>query len=851
MSVFLRHLLYALKINRRRYRSALVVVMLFALGVGATTTMFTVLYDVVLRPLPFRNPERLVLVGGAPSPPTGSTLGWCGQASAFQSLCLFSTGGVNLSEGDRPERISAAAVSPSFFSVFDVSVVIGRRFVTDEESPGRNHVAILSSRLWATFGRDPQIIGRSISLNGTGYSVIGVAEPGFEFPGHADLWMPLVEDWRSSELGQGDQADLPSFLNQNVMVGRLKEGASAEESQSELRALQTRLQDSYSKSGLHFGAPVSVLPLREALVKEYRPALLMLFAAVGFLLVIGCANAASLLLARAASRQKEMAILLSVGASRKALVGQLLAESVVLSGLGGIVGVLLTYLCVGTVRLWGPARIPRISGLQVDVTVLIFAACASLAVGIVVGLVPALSLVRSEFGETLKGQGTTGPSGLGRRARNSMVVLEVALALTLVVGAGLSDRSFFSLARVAPGFEPENLLTVKVSLPKGRYAESVAPANDSKQPAPGFKPDSVPPMEGSPPKGEHTETAASGNDSKKLAPGESYKAAEFYKAVINQIKGLPGVTGAAGVSQIPLGGTSGGQQWVDTGNGQGGEAFCFHIQGDYFGAMGIPIMSGRSFADTDSRRSQGVVVISNSFGRLWNGKNPIGDTVKVGSETAPRQIVGIVGDVKYTGLGTGSRPQIYLPCTQPLQGRQAPLDMVLVIRTASDPKALVGPAADAVASIDKGLPVFHIRTMEEVISESLSDYRFRGELLGLFAVLSALITIAGVYGVVSYSVKSRTREIGIRMAVGASRKDVLLMVLREASLLSMAGACIGAIGAVALGRVVSSFLFGVLPTDPATIVAAVFFLVLAAMAASLVPAVAASRIEPASVLRYE
>jgi putative ABC transport system permease protein len=814
VNAFLGQLLYALKINRRRYRSAALVVILFALGIGTTATMFTVLYDVVLRPLPFRNPERLVLVGGAASPPTGSRLGWWGQAAAFQSLCLFSAGGVNLSEGDRPERISGAAVSPSFFSVFDASLAIGRGFVTDDETPGHNRVAILNSRLLETFGRDPGVIGRSINLNGTSYTVIGVAQPGFEFPGHTDLWIPLLGDWYSPELGQDDQSDLPSSLKQYVMVGRLKEDASISQAQSELRALQARLQDTYSKSGLSFGDAVSARPLREALVKEFRPALLMLFAAVGFLLVIGCANAASLLLARAASRQREMAILLSFGASRKALVGQLLAESVALSALGGIVGVLLTYLCVGTVRLWGPTRIPRLSGLQVDVTVLIFAACASLVVGIAVGLAPTLSLVRSQFGDTLKDR----PSVLGRYARSAMVVVEVALALVLAVGAGLSSVSFFNLARVAPGFEPEKLLTMRVSLPKGRYAEP----------------------------------SLSGNDSKKPAVGESYKAAEFYKAAINDLETLPGVIRAAGVSQLPLGGSSGGQQWVDTGNSRGALAFCCHIQGDYFGTMRIPIVSGRSFTDTDSRTSQGVLVISNYLAHLdWDGKNPIGDTVKIGNETAPRRIVGVVGDIKYSGLGADTGPQLYLPCSQPLQGRQAPLDMVVVIKTASDPKALVGPAAESVASIDKDLPIFHIRTMDGVIWESLSDYRFRGELMGLFAVLSALITTAGVYAVVSFSVKSRTREIGIRMAVGASRKDVLLMVLREALLLSIAGVCIGAIGAVALGRVVSSFLFGVLPTDPATIVGAVLLLVLAAVAASLLPAVTASRVEPASVLRYE
>ena len=796
----------------------MLVVLLFALGIGSTATMFTVLYELVLKPLPFSDPERLVVIQGAASVPDGDTLGWWGQAASLDGICLLETGGINLSEGAQSERAFAAAVSPSFFTVFKVAPGTGRALVADDATPGHDHVAILSDRLWkAAFGADPQVIGRSISVNGADYTVVGVATPGFEFPGRIDLWIPLPADGASFELGagRGGAAGFPAGLT--TMIGRLKDGATVAATRSELRTLQARLQDRYSKSGVQFGSPVGVQPLQERVTKEYRPALMMLFTAVGLLLIVGCANAANILLARSASRQKEIAILMSFGASRTALVGQLLAESLMLSSVGAAIGILLTYSGIGAIRLWGADRTPGLADLRVNTVVVAFTALTSIAVGIGAGLVPALTLVRSGFGERLKAMGTTGASGLGRRARNMLVVVEIALALMLVVGAGLSAESFFKLARVAPGFDAGRLLTMRISLPWSRYGEPT-PSNNTGEPR-----------------------AATG----------AYKATEFYQEAIDQLKGLPGVVTAAAVSHLPLDGSLLGSQWVDAGGNQGCLAQSFEIQGDYFQAMGIPLLAGRSFDNRDRRNSDRVAIVASSLAQtLWATNDVIGKTIKI-DEADSRRIVAVVGDARYNALSADLEPEFYVPCSQPFGDHQPTMDIALIVKTAGDPTVLAGPAKDKVEAIDKEVPAFQVKAMDRVVSESLYDYRFRGVLLGLFASLAAFAAVAGIYGAVSYSVQARRREIGIRLAVGASQRNVLLMVLWEAVQLSAAGVAIGALGAVALTRLGTSLLYGVLPNDPATLIGAVLLLVVAELSSSLFPAVGASRVDPANILRYE
>jgi putative ABC transport system permease protein len=573
------------------------------------------------------------------------------------------------------------------------------------------------------------------------------------------------------------------------------------------------------------------LPLREVLVGQYRPAFVMLFAAVGFLLTIGCANAASLLLARAAARRKEMAILQSFGASRMSIAGQLGAESLVLACLGGLVGTAIAFFSVRAVSVWGPAYIPRLSSARVDLPVLVFALCVSVLAGVGVGSAPAIAFLRGGIGNALKQEAAGSAFRLGRLGPGPILAVEFALALMLLVGAGLSARSFFNLTRVEPGFDPDRVLSMRLSLPRADYGEPSAPAETSRpRPAPA-----------------DAHSSDHNND--------SFRAARFYTSVVARLESIPGVTAAGAVSHLPLGDRPPGEVWIDVSNKRGGLAQILEVQGDFFSAMGIPVLAGRSFLQSDTRHSLAVAVISDSLAKLyWPAGNAVGASFNIPTstnETQPRLIIGVVGDIRYSGLASEIRPQFYLPCAQPYGGVQPPLDMAVVVKTRLDPRPLGAYLRQAVASIDPSLPAYHITSLTEVVDESMSEYRFRGVLLGLFALLATLLTAAGVYGVVSYSVVSRTREIGIRMSIGAGRKSILTMVLRETAVIALAGAAMGAIGSVALSRLISGFLFGILPMDPATMIGATSVLVLAALGASLRPAVAASRVEPAVVLRYE
>ncbi|HEY6333922.1 MAG TPA: ABC transporter permease [Blastocatellia bacterium] len=818
MSFSIWQLGFACKIIKRRPRSAMAVVGLLGVSIGAASTMFAVLYHVVLQPLPLRRPDRMVIIQGASQPLEGDPIAWWGRCQSLEGLCFLRSGGTNLSSGGPPERVSAAAVSPDFFYVFDTIPELGRPFVAADGAPGNDRVAVLSYSLWARlFGADRSAIGRSVDLNGQLYSVVGVAPAGFEFPSHADLWVPFGNGSSSPVSGATDRADVPPSLGYTTMVGRLKDGRSVAEAESEMTVLLGQMREQYSKSGVHFGNKVTVQPLLDVFVRQYRTTILMLFAAVSFLLGIGCANAASLLLVRTASRKSEIAILLSLGARRTTIAGQLLVESVTLSIAGGVLGVVSAYLGAWIVRLWGPGRIPRLSGVRVDLMVVGFSALTSVMAGTIVGLAPIASFLSDDFMNSLGRIGRS-PGGLGSRARAVAVVMEVALASVLLTGAGLCARSFLNLARVPPGFNPDKALAVGISLPWAKYGEAPATIDSS--------------------------SAAQ--------PDRRYKAEEFYGRILSRLQAVPGVSVAGAVSRLPLASPVGVCEWVGPPGGEGGFASCLDIEGDYFRAMGIPLVGGRPFRESDTRSSEPVAVVSQSFAnRYFPGRNSTGQRIQIGSEKAPRTIAGVVGDVKQDTLDSEGFPEVYVAQTQPLGGRHPSLDMDLVVRTVVEPQSLAGGVADAVTSLDPGLPIFHVRTLGDLLSESLSDYRSRAILLGAFALLAALIAAAGVYGVVSYSVASRTQEIGVRMSVGAGRKDILLMIIRETAMLALTGVAIGALGATVSVHLMSGLLFGVAPMDPLTIVAAAFLLMATATCASLAPAISASRTEPAAALRYE
>ncbi|MEO0250005.1 MAG: ABC transporter permease, partial [candidate division WOR-3 bacterium] len=481
MQPVFQDLRYGFRTFARNRRFSLTLMLVLALGIGGTTAMFTLLYGVVLQPLPFKDADRLVRVVAVPTP-EGDSLVWWSQSQAFASLCEYRSGGINLTEGDWPTRVSAAVVSANFFSVFEVSPQLGRPFIAEDERPGHNRIAILSDHLWTqNFGRDPNISGRSITLNSIAHTIIGVMPAGFGYPGRTAVWVPRAVGGASLELGEDDQADLPLGLR-NAMVGRLGAGVTLARAQSDLQVLFARLKETYAKSGVNYGDAVTrVVPLQQELVGAFRSALLALFAGVGFLLLIACANAANLLLVRGAARQKEIAIRLSLGASSSRIVRQVLSEAVLLTTISGSLGTLLAYGVVETIRKLGPRDIPRLAEIRLDPIALSFALGMSLLVGVAVGLAPALQTLRLKLTEALKEQGATSIGGGFRRIRQATVIAQVALSLVLLMGAGLTLQSFFRLTNVTPGFDATGVMTMDISLPAVKYGEPLQPADVGEQ----------------------------------------------------------------------------------------------------------------------------------------------------------------------------------------------------------------------------------------------------------------------------------------------------------------------------------------------------------------------------------
>jgi putative ABC transport system permease protein len=838
MRVFLQDWRYALRIFGRDPGSVTLTLVL-ALGIGATTAMFTVLYGVILQPLPFKNPHRLVVIG-APAPPTGDSLAWWGQSHDLVNLCSYRSGGLNLTGANLSLRVPAAIVSTDFFAVFGVRPRLGRPFVADDETRSDHRIAIISDRLWAqNLGRDPGVIEKSITLNGVVYSIVGVMDPDFVYPGHTDIWVPRTPKGTTLDLGGDNQADLPSPLS-NTMIGRLRTDVSLTEAHANLRALFERLQETYAQSQVHFGSGVQMTLLQDALVGTSRPSLWLLFAGVGCLLLIACTNAVNLMLASAATRQKEIAVRLCLGANPLRVMRQFVTEAVFLSLVSGTAGVFLAYWGVEIIRALGPSDMPRLMEIRFDAVIFAFALCLSVLVGVVVGAAPGLQAFSTNLVNALKKEGSRTSGGFRRRMRNIAVTAEIALALVLVVGAGLAIKSFFRVTNVAPGFEPKKVVTMSITLPAAKYGQ----------------PQRTPDIQ------QKHEQIAAGRRSEngilaKTLPSEvtnkrTYLAADFHQRLLASIESLPGIVAASCITQLPLNGASARKLWVGIPGTQGGLALFFSVSANYFRAMGIPVLNGRSFTKDDIENAPKVVLINETLARLfWGETNPIGQSLQVADESVAREIVGVVGDVKYTGLSRGTEPQFYLPYPQPLAGRQLPLDMILVVRASDDAKTLVSTLREQVASIDEYLPVFRERTMEEVLSESTSVYRFRGVLLGSLALLALGLAVAGVYAVVAHSVASRKREIGIRMSLGAQPQDILLMILREGVLLAFTGVIIGTAAALALNRFISSLLYGISPTDIVTLTWSAFTLIAAALIACLIPALRSSRIEPATVLRYE
>jgi putative ABC transport system permease protein len=804
MKSMFRELRYALRIIFKAPSLTVVAVVTLALGIGANSAVFSIVNAVLLRPLPYDHPERVMMLESAPlslSPQFTATslFDWRERAPSFESLAAFNpaSGGVNLTGEAEPERVEAAEVTSVFFQTLGVQAFQGHTFTSENELEGNTRVVVLSYELWRRrFHGDGEIVGQTIRLNEVPHTVIGIAPPGVQSPTNPDLWLPL------------------SFAKDRVLtgpvmmfntIGRLKPDATVAEARAEMESFSQWLQQNSPQRS--FSAQlIKVTPLHTQLVQKVRPALLILFGAVAFVLLIVCVNVTNLLLARASVRRKEMAIRAALGANRLQLARQMLIESSLLAVMGGAAGLLFALWSVDLLKAIGPADIPRLHEARLDVVVFGFTLGVSLLTGFLFGLAPALHASKVDLNEALKEGALAAPPGRWRFGlRNLLVVTEVALALVLLIGAGLLIKSFFRVLEVSPGFDARNVLTVALDLPYVKYPD---------------------------------------------APQQT----AFYQQLMERLGGLPGVQSVGATNTLPLA-TKGGVAFSFSIAGvapsdmpQATFASYFIVTPDYLQTMGIPLLEGRGITEQDKQGAPLVALISQETARrYWPNESAIGKRIIPMTEKTPREIVGVVGDVKQWGLeNSKSVPAIYIPHQQ----LSWPVTTI-AIRTTGEPRGLASAVRGEVQALDKDLPVYDLKTMEQRLGESVAERRFTLILLATFAALALVLAAVGIYGVMSYAVTQRTREIGIRMALGAARRDVLWLIVGKGLTLTVVGVAIGLAAAYALTRLLAALLFGVSATDPTVFIAIAVVLTGVALGACFVPARRATRVDPMVALRYE
>jgi putative ABC transport system permease protein len=818
MDTLLQDLRYGARLLTKQPGFTAIAVVALALGIGANTAIFSVINSVLLRPLPFTDSDRLVMLWatnpslqlGVDNLPVSAAnfVEWRDQNQVFESISALDSAGFNLTGAGEPEKIVCARVSASFFRLMDVWPKMGRAFTPEEDGAGSDRVVIISQSLWRRrFGQDPDLIGKPLTLNGNSYTVIGIMPDGFRYPGAADLpgymepppqtdmWVPIA--LTPEQIGKRGDFNL-------AVMARLKPGVTLAEAQTEMSNIARRVEAQEPKAK---GFGVNVVSLNDQLVGRIRPALFVMLVAVAFVLLIACANVANLLLARAAARRRELAVRMALGASRGRIVRQLLTESILLSMAGGALGIVLNFWGIGILLALSPENIPRLAEVNTDAYVLCFTLLISVATGTLFGLAPALQASRLNLNESLK-EGARGlAGGVNRnRVRASLVVSEVALSLVLLAGAGLLIRSFIELLRVDPGFKPENVLTLKLSLPTNKYPE---PQRQS----------------------------------------------AFFRQVIERIEALPGVDSVGAVSALPLSGAEEASTFMVEGSAPAEPdnlpmADRRRASANYFAAMGISLSKGRAFTDQDNQAAVPVAIISESFARRFFADiDPIGKRIKNGGATSTRpwlSIVGVVKDVRHLALEAEPRPQVYLPYLQ-----NTWTTMSIVMRSAIDAESLANAARSAVWEVDKEQPVTEVKSMEQYFSASIAQRRFNMILLAVFAGVALVLAAVGLYGVMSYSAVQRTQEIGIRMALGANQTDVMKLVVKQGMLLALAGVATGLGAALALTRLMASLLYGVSATDPATFVLISLILTAVALLACLVPARRATKVDPCVALRHE
>jgi len=806
MSKLLQDLRYGIRTLVKRPGFALVAIMTVALGIGSSTAIFTVVDAAILRGLPYKSPDRLYHLWEI-TPQKGFAQREFSypdyqdyQQNQVGDIAAYTGGGGILNWNGESERVFAPNVTANFFSLLGVDALKGRTFQDGEDKPGGPKLVILGYALWQRrFGGDEGIVGKQLNISGTSYTVIGVLPQSFQFALRpADLWLP----YQPTEVQLSRR-----YMHGTNLIARLKPGVSAAQAQSQLSVIAGRIEEENKES--HAGTGLKLITLQEQVVGQVKPILLVLLVAVGFVLLIACANVASLLLTRSLARQKEVAIRTALGASRWRVMRQLLTESVLLSLAGGAAGVLLAYWGIGALVSILPANqiaaLPFLQTLHVDTRMLGFSFGLSILTGIIFGLAPALQSSRLDLNGVLKEGGRNASSGASHRLRSGLVMTEIALAVVLLVGAGLLMKSLLRLLKTDLAFNPQNVLTMTVVLPADKYTD---------------------------------------NNSQII----------FQDQLRERIDALPGVTGMGTVNILPL--QPGNTTRVNVEGdpvpppGQELEANIRTISESYFQTLGVPLIAGRTFDAHDKADAPPVVIIGKTMAdRIFAGRDPIGRRLKyAGVEAPPVSIVGVVGDVRITGLDAEIRPVIYYPFRQ-----SATVFANLVIRTNADPTALTSSIRNEIHALEPNVAIFNVQAMPELIAASPAAFmrRFPATLIGVFAGLALLLSSIGIYGVVSYSVSQQTHYIGVRMALGAGAADILKLVLKQGLFLAFAGIAVGVAASLGLMRLLQSLLFGVQTTDPSTFAIVVGTIFVVAVLASYVPARRATKVDPLVALRYE
>jgi putative ABC transport system permease protein len=805
MENLIQDLRFAVRMFLKKPAMTALVVLALALGIGANTAIFSVFQAVLLRPLPYADSDQLVWIWGKNqslgiaqgklSPP--DLVDFQEQSQTLEKIAGYMTLPINLTSAENPERLESVVVTNNFFQVLGVQPTLGRDFQA-EEGGEQNEVVIISHGLWQRRFAGSNVIGQKLLLDGRTFLIVGVAPKEFQFPIRTELWIPCGP---TNFDARGEASRLDHFLQ---AVGRVKRGVPLEQARAEMDTITRRIEQQNAETSAGWG--VTLIPFREYLLGNTRIALLVLMGAVVFVLLIACANVANLLLARAASRTSEIAVRIALGASRARLIRQLLTESVLLSVISGAVGLLLAAWGIRLLAALGPDSIPQVKEIGINTTVLGFTVLVALLTGIIFGLAPAFHLSKTDLNETLKEGGRPAASFAPRnRLRTLLVVSEVSLALVLLIGAGLMLRSFWRLSDVDPGLKADNVLTMGISLNRAKYPEG------------------------------NPRTA-------------------FFQQVIQRVESLPGVQSVGAISHLPLGGRGVNVPLIIENSAIAAaetqpNADLRIISPNYFRAMGIPLKKGRPFTEQDTKDTQKIVIVNEAFAqRYWPNGDAVGQQVEVGiGEDFKSEVIGVVGNVKHRGLDQETPPEIYVSY---LQSTLWPV-MNLVVKTSSDPSSLVPPVRQIIQGIDREQPIFNVKTMDQLVSESIGPRRFNTLLLAVFAIVALILAAVGVYGVMSYSVTQRTHEIGIRMALGAQPGDIVKLILRNGMILILVGIVIGLAVAFTLTRLISSLLYGIESTDMFTFLSLPLLLAAVAFLACYIPAYRAARVAPLIALRYE